>query len=147
ARKLPRGDPPDIQGRLLPAAAQLLSLGHLRRRNPRPRGLSLAVLGDVAGLAAREAVRVQGPPVRDLGDRHPDGVRAVLLLLRVRRPLAQSPVLCAHRVGDLHAPVRRYDLASDAGTGTGVALAEARRAGGGVSVRIALFAPLLGTGG
>src|SRR5262249_42151580 len=146
-RELPRGDATDLQGRFLPAATQRVSLGDLRGRHLRAGELPLAVLDHLAGLEAREAVRAQGPRVRDLGDRHPDGVPPVLLLFSVCRPLAQSAVLCPRRSGGQHAPIRRYGSGLEVGAGVGAPLVEARRAGGGVTVRVALFAPLLGTGG
>src|SRR5262249_58365420 len=56
-------------------------------------------------------------------------------------------VLCPDRAGDLHAPIRRYHVDLAVGASSRAALSETRRAGGGVTVRVALFAPLLGTGG
>src|SRR5262249_18936121 len=88
-----------------------------------------------------------GCGVWDVGVRCSGSVCALLLLFGVRRPLAEPLVLCPHRAGDLHAPIRRYHVDLAVGASSRAALSETRRAGGGVSVRVALFAPLLGTGG
>ena len=116
ARQLPRGLAAGLQGRLLPAAAQLVSLGAVARAASScssPTWLSL--LGDVARPAGRSrGSRIAIPRSSVWAARAPRGVPPVLLLLRVRRSVAEPDHLRAARARDHRMRQLRRDAAGAA---------------------------------
>ena len=109
ARQLPRGVAAGLRRQLLPAAAQLVSLG----RRPRAGIFVLARLrACCSGSPGRTSSVIttlahRDPEIGGLGAAPPRRLPPLLLLLGVRRPLAEPDHLPADRAGHRDAALRR----------------------------------------